>query len=148
MSDAIHIDVDASVDIDKRELFLERNFRIIKDILIIGGFRMVGTTNQPVFENGWINYNSSTDMDLQFLKLNNTIFMEGRIKDGSTGDSLFTLPIGFRPAMTHIYPAVGAKGANIQFASITIQPDGKVIVDAPPPPIDWVAIPLISFILS
>lgn len=145
MSNAQHIDVDASVDIDNRELFLERNFRLIREILIGGGFNRVGATSQPIFENGWVNYDINADVMLQISLINNLVYIKGRIKDGTLGATVFTLPAALRPLKTLFFTAVGGKGTSTRYAFIEIKPTGEFIIDSPPPPVDWVFIPLIIF---
>lgn len=53
----------------------------------------------PTFQNGWVDYDSTYGYT-RYRKINNVVYIEGLIKNGTISTSLpcFTLPVGYRPA--------------------------------------------------
>jgi len=89
-------------------------------------WRVVGAAGQPAFQNGWINYLSGYTVARFKKNKENTVFVEGLVKNGS--GTIFTLPAGYRttggsliiPTVTNSN-AIGridlATGGEIVFAS-------------------------------
>jgi|SRR6478736_8349306 len=80
----------------------------IKDKLVVPtpSWRLVGTTGQPAFQNGWVNYGSNF-APLSFWKdPMGWVSIRGLIKSGTTAavTTVFTLPPGFRPLYNEVFP--------------------------------------------
>jgi DNA-binding beta-propeller fold protein YncE len=77
----------------------------------------------PVFENGWVNY-SGTYNDAGYFKDSvGVVHLRGLVKNGTIGQTIFTLPVGYRPAARGIFPSV----SNSVPGRIDVLPDGRVI---------------------
>jgi len=99
MADANDIDVDFSVDSDQQELHLERNFRLLRELLIPEDVHFVGAVGEPAFENGWVN--KVGEEPLGFYKHNGRVYIQGVITAGTLSAASFTLPLGYRPAIAN-----------------------------------------------
>lgn len=104
-----------------------------------GWIRVRGTTEYIPLElrSGWEN-NSADDMPLQyFIDASNTVHIKGMIKGGDTSlySTLFTMPVGARPAK-NFYNIVLTSGG---IGTIIVQPYGPVKVISVPNN-GWVAI--------
>ena len=90
-------------------------------------WRVIGDVGQPVFENGWTNYNYlDTDPNsyrpAAFRKDGfGFVHLQGLIKSGSLSAAAFTLPVGYRPS-GHLL--IGTISTNT--GRLDIQPDGQV----------------------
>lgn len=82
----------------------------------------IGATDEPAFQNSWVNFSGSF-ASAAFRKLpTGLVVIKGIIKDGTNGTIAFTLPVGYRPALTHIMGGRDNAGAF----RVDIQPDGDV----------------------
>lgn len=86
--------------------------------------------NDITLQNSWVPYNSGADFKWstpQYMKDRyGRVWVTGLIKNGTTtsGTLLFTLPVGYRPAVTNMMNARGSGGNN----RIDIEPDGEARV--------------------
>ncbi len=96
--------------------------------LVIPTWNKVGTTGQPAFQNGWVNYGLTTE-DVAF-RLNSSVELSiiGHIKSGPNGDSMvFQLPdSSYYPAKDAEFPAMVHKGSGVEIAALEIHQDGSV----------------------
>jgi len=74
------------------------------------------------FTNSWVDYGSSYDTAAYRINPDGDIELKGVIKDGTAGQSAFTLPVGYRPA-AHLVFATDNNGG---YASVIIEDDGSV----------------------
>ena len=83
----------------------------------------VGSSGEPVFENGWINYSSAYN-SAGFYKSMGRVYLKGLIKTGSVGNTAFTLPEGYRPEYENLFSVLsnGAAGRVDIFADGTVKP--------------------------
>lgn len=61
------------------------------------------------FLNGWEDYGGGVYRPGQYRKIDNMVILRGLIKDIGThaaGDSMFQLPVGFRPSMSEIFTVI------------------------------------------
>jgi len=86
----------------------------------------VGTQDEPVFENSWINYNSTTHQTMAFYKHNGRVYLKGLIKSGSIPSVAFTLPEGYRPPLIVNIGTV----SNATFGAFNILSDGSITIIA------------------
>jgi len=143
MADASHIDVDANKDKDNIDIYLERNFRIIRDLFTLTDIHYVGEVGEVPFQNGWQNYGLG-EQPCVYAKANNIIYIIGSLEGGTVAAAMFNLPIGYRPKYTQYVPTLAGKTAQ-QLGSIEVNANGDVIPDTSPSNTTWFVIPQISF---
>jgi len=78
----------------------------------------IGVQDEPLFENNWTNYNTATHASAAFYKQMNRVEISGFIAGGTTtsGTTIFTLPIGYRPDFMTVFPSV-----NVGWNPITLE---------------------------
>jgi len=86
------------------------------------GWIFVGDTGAPAFENSWVDYDGSTFGLPRFRKINNIVYIEGLVKNGTMTSSAFTLPAGYRPYNRLII----ASQANNALGRLDVFTDGSV----------------------
>jgi hypothetical protein len=81
----------------------------------------------PAFQNAWGNYQQGWQL-LRFRReCGDVCRIEGLIGGGASGAVIFTLPLGFRPAMSVRFAGVGTMSAGGSFAAnLDINPSGTV----------------------
>jgi len=82
----------------------------------------VGATNEPAFENSWVNLNLGYQV-LRFRKIGSIVYIEGTIASGTVDAAAFTLPVGLRPPLDLWFPCVGGAAS---FGIVAIQANGLV----------------------
>ena len=93
-------------------------------------WRVVGTAGQPTFEAPWANF-SSDYASASFRKgPDGRVYLRGAVTAGVnqvSGDTIFTLPAGFRPARCANFSVGSFDGGGGQsLGSIEVCPDGGV----------------------
>jgi hypothetical protein len=77
----------------------------------------------PAFENSWVNYNSGTHQTTAFMKdFFGFVHIKGIVKNGTTAAAIFTLPVGYRPALSVTF----ATASGDIFAGLGINNAGVV----------------------
>jgi hypothetical protein len=73
----------------------------------------VGAAGEPAFSSPWANYNPGAfEQALRFRKFGDGwVYIQGIITGGTAGSTIFTLPVGYRPAGWGAYPVVHGAGA-------------------------------------
>jgi hypothetical protein len=89
----------------------------------IGSGGQVGAWQTPAFANGWGNYGSPHQL-VRFRKEPGGVRVVGLAKGGTSGATIFTLPDGFQPAATAVYPP-GVSDAG--GARVDVRVDGTVV---------------------
>jgi hypothetical protein len=91
---------------------------------------IVGTTNQPVFQNGWSGSVGADDEGLSFYKDSwGIVHLQGNAGNVNPSTStIFTLPTGYRP-VKNLYFAVYGSGGTAAYVQITST--GNVTVIGP-----------------
>lgn len=78
------------------------------DDYTIEDWHEVGDPGEPAFENGWTNYGSGWQT-VAFRKDSiGRVFLKGLAKDGTSGSTIFTLPVGYRPAYGFHFPGLSS----------------------------------------
>lgn len=74
------------------------------------------------FLNSWVDYGGAFNV-MQYRKIGDVVYLRGLIKNGTSGQKAFTLPVGHRP------PAdlIGLGITNTGFGFINVEADGDVI---------------------
>lgn len=66
--------------------------------LIGEDWHYVGEPGEVPFENGWVNYNTTTYTPCAYYKdPSGMVRLKGLVKDGTMNTAIFTLPEGYRP---------------------------------------------------
>jgi len=94
----------------------------------------VGTTNDfgVDFENSWANQGGGATPARFYKDKLNRVYIEGVIDSGTTGNTIFTLPKGYRPEYQTIQlvnnnnGGPGPGGAKVR---VTVNADGTVVPD-------------------
>jgi hypothetical protein len=74
----------------------------------------------PTLTNGWTNVGGAFQV-AQYRRIGNRVFLRGSIAPGTS--SAFTLPVGFRPAATNLFPVLNGSSGILQ---VTITSAGTV----------------------
>ncbi len=86
---------------------------------------LVGAASEPTFANGWVNFNVAWP-PAAFYRADGRVWLSGLVKSGTVGLSMFTLPVGYRPA----FPESFAVTANTAFGELRIDTAGQVFLVA------------------
>ena len=80
----------------------------------------------PTLLNGFTNFNvaSGTYQIARYRKINNVVYIEGFIKGGTNNQTIFTLPVGFRPSKRLVFSVLIN---NNTIGRIDIEANGNVI---------------------
>jgi hypothetical protein len=88
-------------------------------------WHVVGATNEPAFQNSWVNNGGGARTAKYRRTLDQCIELEGLIASGASASVAFTLPVGFRPSSTVNIPC-GADAENGKVARLLISTTGDV----------------------
>lgn len=77
----------------------------------------------PTLTGGWLDFGPPYT-PIRYRRINGLVYIEGVGKNGGTGATTFTLPVGFRPGSTKIF----ATPANAGVADVRAQTTGEVFV--------------------
>lgn len=93
------------------------------------GWVTVGATGSPPFQNSWTNAVSDTP-PCRFQRVGSVVYMQARATGGVAPSTIFTLPVGYRPAFKlYIAGRAGAGG----YASGLIDAAGNVYTETADP---------------
>lgn len=88
------------------------------------GWIYVGAVGAPPFQGGWVNYGAGY-VPVRFRRKDGVVHVQGLGKSGS--GTIFTLPVGFRPAFNMLTPAIdGVNG----IARTDVNANGTVVAAA------------------
>ena len=110
----------------KDELVFKQWAKSVADALNVEDWHEVGDTNEPAFENSWVNYDSTRKA--RFYKHLDRVYLAGLVKSGTINTSIFTLPSEYVPSyldatnQNAIFPC----SSNSAFASLSINYLGEV----------------------
>lgn len=100
---------------DKLELTKEPNYR------------KIGGAGNPAFTNSWVNEAAGWQVAAFWRDPLGFVHLRGRIKSGVVGSSAFTLPPGFRPAVSESFGTV----SNGAIGKVDVLTDGTVVPATP-----------------
>lgn len=88
---------------------------------LFGKWNVVGATDQPAFENSWVNDNTTTENSASFKKTNDGfVQLRGSISTGASNTTAFTLPSAYRPLkLNYFICAVAGDTAKIAIVAIS-----------------------------
>lgn len=78
----------------------------------------------PAFANGWSNLAGGFQTAAYYKDRAGLVRLVGVVTGGTIGATVFTLPVGFRPALIELF--IGVSGAAT--SRIDVQNDGQVII--------------------
>lgn len=90
-------------------------------------FRKIGDAGQPAFENSWVNFAGGWGDAAFWRDPFGVVHLRGLIKAGTVGQSAFTLPPGFRPAVNETFATI----SNGAVGRVDVTTDGKVAPMSP-----------------
>lgn len=85
----------------------------------------VGGSGEPAFENGWVNFDA--ERVAAFYLSGTRVFLQGLVKSGTVGATIFTLPAGFVPKNVTTAANVFAVNSNGAFGGLSVFADGRVV---------------------
>lgn len=85
-----------------------------------------GSSPAAAFTNSWVNYDGGFATAKYWFDRDGHVCIEGSVKTGSAGTSVFTLPTGYRPAAQMAF-AVDANGSH---GLVYVNTNGTVVVNA------------------
>ena len=97
---------------------------LIKFLQYIKGpdhWHYVGETGEPAFENSWVN-EAATNAARFMKNAAGVVHIQGVVQNGTIGQDVFTLPIGYRPDKNLWFSQV----SNNAFAKMVINTDGTI----------------------
>ena len=92
----------------------------------LGPIYVVGAGSNPAYQNSWVAYDSTTYYGARYYKDSaGIVHIEGLVKSGTVNDgvAIFTLPVGFRPDIRHLFPVVTNPNT---IGRCDVHTDGKV----------------------
>lgn len=78
----------------------------------------------PTLLNSWVNHLPGTNQIARYRKIGDIVYIEGLIKNGTSGASALLLPVGYRPSFDTYF----ATNANGSYGSIGVLANGNVNV--------------------
>lgn len=96
-----------------------------------GAITAVSTYNGATLgDTGWITISSFSNSysgsgSPAYRKINNVVYLRGRVSGGTANTAAFNLPSGYRPAVDTVFAIQQFGTGNINY--VTVQPDGNVI---------------------
>lgn len=91
------------------------------DRLVLGATGSSSAWTAPTLVNSWVNY-GGTLCTARYRKIGDRVEIEGFVKSGTIGASVFTLPVGYRPPLDIPF----AVHSNIAFGSLVVKAGGTV----------------------
>lgn len=104
-----------------------RGWSVIRryDVATEEAWNEVGSTGEPAFQNGWVNYDSTHNSAAFWKDSNGVVHLKGLVKSGTISTTLpiFTLPAGYRPAKKEIIVTI----SNGALGRVNVESDGDVV---------------------
>ena len=102
---------------------IKKQFPIARRNTKLEAPNVVGGADQPAFQNGWLNYDTTTYRGARFWKdTTGVVHIEGLVKSGTPNSVIFTLPAGYRPGSGLVF----AVDSNSGHSRIDVAPTGEV----------------------
>jgi len=89
--------------------------------------KVIGSGNgQPAFQNSWVAFGTSDAIPGFYKDAWGNVYLQGTLKSGTVGTTMFTLPAGYRPQRIVIFPVA----SNAAFGVCVVNVDGTVVASA------------------
>lgn len=105
------------------------------------GWRQVGATGEPAFQNSWVNYSAGYQTAAFYKDKSGRVHLRGLVKSGTDGTVIFTLPVGYRPEAISLHTTL----SNNAVARVDITSTGNVHPNATYSDPNWISLDGISF---
>lgn len=129
------------------------NFVVLNHVLTLAQIKQIYFSSQSIvcegaitpspawnivetFTNSWVAHSDA----VRYVKKGNIVTIQGLVKSGASGDSIFTIPAGYRPLTNTYFPMVHRKGTTTEAALFTVGYDGLVTPTFATTTPDWISI--------
>lgn len=104
---------------------LKKEFPLSRKNMKVETPHVVGNANEPAFQNGWVNYDTTAYHGARYWKdPMGVVHIEGLVKNGAAPPStIFILPVGYRPGNALLFTVT----ANGLLARVDITTTGNVL---------------------
>ncbi len=86
-------------------------------------WREVGDTDEPAFENSWVNF-GGVEVTAAFRRVGDVVQIQGTVKSGTITAAVFTLPAEYRPSGDLIFATDTSVTTH---ARLDVESDGSVV---------------------
>lgn len=100
------------------------------------GWHEVGTSGEPAFQNLWVNFGAPYNTAAFYKDGFGRVHLRGVITSGTSGAAAFTLPTGYRPSATLLFPPASKDSAQ---QKVEIAADGAVKPSGSPDSLDGIS---------
>jgi hypothetical protein len=100
---------------------------IVRDVSLPPEVTLVPPSASPeiyAFSGAWVNFGTIYEEAGFYKTADSIVRLQGYVKSGSSGSTVFTLPEGYRPQKTSLFAAASLGGAN---AYILVNSNGSVV---------------------
>lgn len=108
--------------------FLTDEFERIGNALLVERPRYIGATNEPAFQNSWVNYGTGTENVNYYRDPFDRVHIGGTMASGTVGSVSFNLPPAYRPNNQLRFSSID--GTGTPSARIHVDSNGDVTVQA------------------
>jgi len=100
------------------------------EMIIPDTWHYVGAVGEPSFQNSWVNVGSPFESArFRYIEISSVIELQGVIRNGTSGNICFTLPLGYRPTKRIILPAIDSSSTfTTNIYRLDIFPTGDILV--------------------
>lgn len=106
---------------------IKKRFPLSRKDLKLEDPHVVGDSGEPAFQNSWVNYDTATFHGARFWKDPlDIVHLEGLVKSGTIGTTIFALPAGYRPSNGHLFIV----NSNSAVGRVDVAPTGNVVATA------------------
>lgn len=81
----------------------------------------------PTLLGTWVNYSTPSFTGARYRKMNGRVWIEGLVKDGTTGTAVFVLPSGYRPSGNLVFATI--VNPNV-IGRLDVEAGGNVVIYA------------------
>ena len=92
----------------------------------VATWREIGGGGEPAFENNWVNFGAAHNTAAFYKDACGIVHIKGLVKDGTIGQTIFTLPVGYRPRGSEVVSSL----SNAAIGRLDITSDGTVVAVA------------------
>ena len=95
------------------------------------GWRYVGETDQPAFENGWGNLAGETKLAFR-IRESGVVDVHGAVVNGTPDATIVTLPEGYRPnyPTAELIRGINTGSGDNVIGWVRLSPDGTIAVES------------------
>lgn len=134
MSSALQPPPEGDIELFERQYpELGKWIRLLSGVLDPKAWREISDAagKNPIFGGSWDNYGSGYATAAFYRDAFNRVWLKGSLNTGTSGTTVFTLPVGYRPPLAVTYPISGNAGGGGHGdinALLEVQADGDVVI--------------------